>query len=579
MRATAPWVIGRVAPVLVSFAASACGSGAATPSDTTNARVGAGGATATGAGGAAGKGGATGGGGATATGAAGATGSGGATGLGGAGGATATGTGGAGGLTGSGGLGAAGHAGAGQGGHAGAGQAGQGGAACAPVAAAPDVDPWSVRAPSAGFGGIVSAQNGPHSDVFLQSPAVGNLPANYVRVGARLDWGGTLVFFGLGADPASNVLDANDTGRELQVALYDPTRSRQPCAFDASCLQSNASCGNSITFLGWDPVQGGDECGHGAKVLASGQAGDALRLEVQPLQWNPDWNKPDCSQTPCGPSGTPVGVTFTISLRFVAVHVVEVTTEVTSQEAIDHPVTGQEFPTLYVAHGQNGPDLPLLLDAGGQTISLVTPANDGFFYGNFTSPAPWVSWQNANQDYGVGLAMDQGIRAFQGWRGDGQSSPYFHNVRAQIAFGLGAGKVVRGVSYLALGSFATVKGQIAAALAARPPFGVVDAPAAGATATFAPGAPLHVSGWALDTAKLAAVRAELDGVTVASLPVGAARPDVCAVYPGYDGCPGVGFAGDVPTAGLGPCPHLLRIVAEDADGNATVLGERVVQAQ
>lgn len=300
-----------VALVAVALSEAGCGDSASASGETTSSWAGQGGASTLGAGGlgSAGRGGA---------------GQGGATGLGG---------------TGTGGLGAA-----GKGGGA-AGGAGQGGKACPPVVAAPDVDPWKVRAPSAGFGGIFTAQSGPHTDVFLRSPAEGNLPADYVRVGARLDWGGTLVFFGLGANPASNVLDANDTGRELQVALYDPTRSRQPCAADATCLQSNASCGNSITFLGWDPVQGGDECGHGATVLSNGQAGDALRLVVRPLQWNPDWDKPDCSQTACGADGVPVGVTFTLELRFVAAHIVEVMTEVTSQEALDHPVTGQEFPT------------------------------------------------------------------------------------------------------------------------------------------------------------------------------------------------------------------------------------------
>ena len=417
------------------------------------------------------------------------------------------------------------------------------------------------------------------TDVFLQSPAIGNLPVGYVRVGARLDWGGTLVFYGLGADPASNVLDANDTGRELQVALYDPTRSRQPCAFDASCAQSNASCGNSITFLGWDPVQGGDECGHGASVLSSGQAGDALRLVVQPLQWNPDWNQPSCVKSACAAKGTPVDVTFTMDLRFVSAHVLEVATEVSSQENLDHPITGQEFPTLYVAHGQGGPDLPRLLDAAGSPVALSTPGNDGFFYDNFSSPGPWVTWQDPSSTYGVGLAMDQGLTKFQGWRGDGNTAPYFHNVRAEIAFGLGAGKVVRGVSYLALGSFGTVKAVIADAIASRPPFGVVDAPAAGAVAGFAPGAPIHVAGWALDTAHLASVRVEVDGALAATLPVAAARPDVCAAYPAYDGCPGVGFDGDVPTAGLSACPHLLRVVAVDADGNATTLGERVAQSK
>jgi hypothetical protein len=130
-----------------------------------------------------------------------------------------------------------------------------------------------------------------------------------------------------------------------------------------------------------------------------------------------------------------------------------------------------------------------------------------------------------------------------------------------------------------LGSFGTVAAEIGAALKKRPPFGVVDAPAAGATVSYAPGDPIPVAGWALDNAALASVEVEIDGAPAGSLPVSAARPDVCALYPAYPGCPSAGFSGTVPTAGLSACPHLLRVVAEDADGNRTILGERVIEPQ
>ena len=34
---------------------------------------------------------------------------------------------------------------------------------------------------------------------------------------------------------------------------------------------------------------------------------------MQPLQWNPDWDAPDCRQSACGPSGVPVGVVSSIA--------------------------------------------------------------------------------------------------------------------------------------------------------------------------------------------------------------------------------------------------------------------------
>ncbi len=321
-------------------------------------------------------------------------------------------------------------------------------------------------------------------------------------------------------------------------------------------------------------MQGGDECNHGAKVLSHGQVGDALEVLVQPLQWNPDWDKKDCTQSSCGASGVPVAVQYRSRFRFVAEHVVEVDTQVESQETISHPVTGQEFPTLYVSNGKGGPDLPLLLNSAGQTVSLNTPGNDGFFYDNFTSPGPWVTWQDSGKTYGVAIAMDQGVTKFQGWRGGPPSAPYFHNVRAQMQFGLAAGATVRGLSYLALGNYGTVKSELEGALKKRPPFGVVDVPA-GDTQV---GQSVKVAGWVLDTDKVANVDVQIDGTTVKTLPVSGSRPDVCAVYPMYAGCPAVGYSGDIPVGNLGSCPHLLRVVAKDADGNSSVLGERVINS-
>lgn len=116
---------------------------------------------------------------------------------------------------------------------------------------------------------------------------------------------------------------------------------------------------------------------------------DALRLVVQPLQWNPDWNKPDCSQSSCGPSGVPVAVTYTFELRYLSAHVVEAMSQVTSQEGPDHPVTWEEFPTLYVAHGQTGWICRSCSTLRGRASrSRSTPANDGFYVGESNSPAP-----------------------------------------------------------------------------------------------------------------------------------------------------------------------------------------------
>ena len=437
-------------------------------------------------------------------------------------------------------------------------------------APAADIDPWSVDLPSLGVATTRTVTAGGHRDVYLAGPG------GVAELAVRLDWGASVVFFGQAGIAASNTLDANDTGRELQLALYDPHRAAQGCAFDASCA-GPGPCPASISYLGWDPVQGGDRCGHGTPVLGTRTDGDALEVTVAPLQWNPDWNASTCAQAPCGASGVATGVTYTLRFRFVHPNVAEVSMQVTSAEDLDHAPSTQEFPTLYVGHGGPSTDLPLLLDATGTPVSITTPGNDGFTHREFVG-SPWVTWQHMARDYGVGLAMDQGIASWQAWQGDGTHAPYFHNVRAQQSFGLPPHGIVRGRAYLALGSFDTVRSLVPAVLSRRAAFGAVDAPAAGAVAG-APGGTLHVTGWVLDNAPGVTVVPRLDGRDLAALPVSAARPDVCAVYPNYGPCPAPGFDAMVALGVADGCAHTLDVVARDADGNETRLGSRLVQAR
>jgi hypothetical protein len=433
----------------------------------------------------------------------------------------------------------------------------------------PDGDPWSVTGlATAGAPTTRMVTTGGHRDLYLSGPS------GVAEIAVRLDWGGTVVFFGQPNSPASNTIDANDTGRELQIALYDPQRQFQPCARDASCAGASP-CGNSITYLGWDPVQGGDECNHGARVLRSGVEGDRMVVAVRPTQWNPDWDAADCRRSACPAAAVEVGVTYTLAFRFVHSNVVEVTMELASEEAISHAPTEQEFPTLYVGHGGASTDLPLLLDSAGTAITISTPANDGFVYANLRSAGSWVTWQHSARDYGVGLAMDHAGQDFQAW-GGGAGAPYFHNVRPRQSFGLAAGGVVRGRAYLTLGSFDTVRSLMDLVSRQRAPFGAVDAPAANVTAR-ASGGRFRVGGWALDNAALAAITVRVDGATAATLPRSAPRPDVCAVYPNYAGCPAaVGFDGEVTLPVRDGCAHAVEVVARDADGNETVLGRRLV---
>jgi hypothetical protein len=400
---------------------------------------------------------------------------------------------------------------------------------------------------------------------------------HFTKVGTRREWGATIVFFGQDdgkpGTNGTNVIDGNDTGREVQIALYDPDRIVQACAWNASC-QTNpgAACQPaSITWLGWNPVQGGNECNVGSGVESVTATPGLLRAVVRPLLWNPDWQRPDCGNGGCG---DPVlrtlrsDVRYTQSLRFLEPLVVELQMTVENLSDLAHAPTAQEFPTLYASFGNGGPDLRVIVDSTGAEVLVDIPANDGFFYRNFESPGGFAALQNASRDYGVGLYYENRMLAWQAWQKKGT----FNNVRAVFSFGLAAKGTVRARAYVLLGSLATIAARAAWLDTHLPPFGNLESPAADA---FAPEASLTVTGWALDNKAVSKVEALLDGQPAGTL-APTVRPDVCLVWPGYAQCPAVGFSGSIPLAGLSPCAHLLEVRAVDGDGNARILGRRRV---
>jgi hypothetical protein len=401
---------------------------------------------------------------------------------------------------------------------------------------------------------------------------------DYIKIGVRREWGGSVIFFGLVGDGApgmngTNTIDANDTGREVQVAFYDPDRAMQNCAWDAACATRASECPSSITFLGWDPVQGGNRCNVGSGVDSVTNADGVLAVTTTPLFWNPAWDRTDCSSDVCGTAGLRdrrSEVHVVQSIRFVRTHVVEITYSVENPADTDHAPTLQEMPTLYSANGRRGPDLWRLFDSTSTQVPIDTPAGgDGFYYENFESPGGWVSLQNESAEYGVGIYYENRLTSFQGWQ---LRSLPFNNVRARFGFGLPARTTVRARAYLILGSLATVAAEAAWLDANLAPFGYLDTPRPDEPV----GGTITVAGWALDNRGIASVALWVDGVRAAELSYGRSRPDVCIVWPGYPGCPDVGFEGTFDVSSLTPCAHLLEVRATDTDGNERTIARRRV---
>ncbi len=430
-----------------------------------------------------------------------------------------------------------------------------------PLRPLPDVDPP---------GSVETVQSGSFTDDRLASSD------GAIAIATRRQWGSSIVYFGMvSAGPSGNVIDAHDTGREVQVALYDPARSMQGCAWNATCASNPAgACPSSITFLGWDPVQGGNECGVGSTTELVESGPGWLRAVVRPRFWNPDWQKSDCSNGGCGDpalKGLVSDVRYTQRLRFVAPRIVEMEMTVENLSNIDHAPTTQEFPTLYASYGAGGtPNLHVILNSEGNVIPVDDPANDGFFNAPISSPGAWVALENDNLDYGVGIYYEARLTQFQAWQKNG----VFNNVRAVFTFGLPAGGTVFARAYLLLGAYSTIASDVAWLDSHLAPFGVLDTPGADQVVS----GPLPVAGWVLDNKGVDVVRVLVDGVEAASGPPNTSRPDVCAMYPGYAMCDQVGYSFVLDGAGLAPCAHLIEVEAVDTDGNARVIARRRIYA-
>jgi len=101
--------------------------------------------------------------------------------------------------------------------------------------------------------------------LYLEAHANGHT----ARIGADTKWGGAIVEVSL---DGINFVNAHDTGREVQPALYDAAAQ-----YGAQCAQ-----------YGWDPVLAGDFYDHGSQVSSHSLAAASLYTKTIPVQWCPD---------------------------------------------------------------------------------------------------------------------------------------------------------------------------------------------------------------------------------------------------------------------------------------------------
>ena len=418
------------------------------------------------------------------------------------------------------------------------------------------------------------------TDVFLYNKD------NDIKVGVRKEWGGSIVFFGTFDKPGENhnTIDDRDTGREVQVALYDWSRLRQGCAYNASC-QSYKPCEiDTISRLGWNPVQGGNRCNIGSGVQSLSDKNGQIEVSTKPLHWNPAWERTTCDFDPyldgkdCTDSSINQKRTNVIidqTIRFIEKHVVELQYTIHNNDNISYNYPIQEIPTVYASFGKDGsPDLSELMTYPNRVISITQSANDGFSNVDFTSDVPWATLQNKSHTYGVGILYENGVKDFQGWQA--WVPDHFNNVRARLNYTLPANGVISSRAYLILGSYESIAEIANRLIRTIPPFGVMDYP----DGKSAVSGNVDVSGWALDNKGVAKIEARIDEGTRVALSYGSSRPDVCSAWPGYPKCNHVGYSGKISVTGLDKeCAHLLEIIATDTDNNERIIDRRLLNVQ
>jgi hypothetical protein len=385
----------------------------------------------------------------------------------------------------------------------------------------------------------------------ITSCSVGHL----AQIGLNTDWGGSIANVSL---DGTNFVNAHDTGREVQPALYDGAAKYDNCA------------GCTGTW-GWDPVQGGDVHGNGSPVLAMQLTFDSIYVKAEPLQWYPD--------NQGGGAGHPIlsdcyfeetvsvvpGPPLAFKVHFVLTHF----------GTDQHYSSSQEFPAVYVNssygswtyYGGTAPwtNGPLT------TVSVPTTPGTGITYTSEDWAANVDSTGQGLTVYVPGQLPYASAISFPGSGGSGSTGDATFYQHPFNFFTLGPGAVMQGDVYLFPGAataarsgiYAAHETSLASTLSA--PAGNVDAPAANATIT---GSAVTVSGWTFDADPIASVQVSVDGAQVGTATYDKPRPDVGTVWPNAPVNCGWTFSLD--STKLVNGAHTITVDATDNANNVTI---------
>jgi hypothetical protein len=95
-----------------------------------------------------------------------------------------------------------------------------------------------------------------------------------IKVGVDLSRGGAIVY--LGEIGGENLVNNFDLGRQVQLSYFS---GPVPYGVEGKSPEPHWS------HIGWNPIQAGDDFGHGSPVLAHENDGRMLHASCRPLQW------------------------------------------------------------------------------------------------------------------------------------------------------------------------------------------------------------------------------------------------------------------------------------------------------
>ena len=372
-----------------------------------------------------------------------------------------------------------------------------------------------------------------------------------VKVGLETAWGGAItevVWHGM------NFVNDYDTGREIQVALYDGN--------------PDPRCGDCEGANGWNPVQGGDQHKNGSPVVQQTLGKDSIYTKTRPHHWIPE-NKGGSKD---GPVPGDVFVEQWVSFLPDASTGIKVHYKITHFGKDQHTNAFQEFPAVYVNSGFDrfvyyGGEVPWTNAPVSSYAMPLQPKTSPPLY----DPEDWGGFVN---DDNIGLlvfvpgeyAYVSGFRTLPEARKKFATNYFF----PRVPFSFGPNSVLEGDAYVFVGDYRQSRQAIYSlhrSLPRRdifPPYGSTDSPKRDSKTS----GPLPVAGWAFDDTQVSEVEVLVDEHFVGPANYGVSRPDISKVWSHAPSA--IGFSYTLDTSKYPDGKHFVGVNAKDPAGNVAI---------